>query len=470
MNQGRKLVELCESWWDNPGGPSEALVAAAENFLRCLAWGQWQMSNAGPALVFSVQGAEETRLDFAFLPPGKLDPSSKVVDSGLDFASASRPLVAACREGGARYVLVTDLCRSYLYDADSDELLLHADSPQLFLREIFDEVTRECVDEGGLHEVRRPSRGMMARHLGEWEQRWIRTITGGNEEIQAIAEQFIDQLVIARFFLEASVRPAGGEQLCASFRELLSGQSTEAIGPRWHKLCHTLYTRHAMAFFQPSGRMLQLTADEPRMRSLFLEFGRMSRAKFAVPCVLESFNFGEAAEKARVRLVPEPDEEREKSLAGQSLDTLGAFKLEVDVLEEGYRAVGHWFAELVGVYRRLGVPVKPAQAPADAARQDELDLFPEAATPEAKSGDARDAVTRAVEDGLCIWYAAPRQLRTARLLTHLYILDLYKKYGASLGRFPDIDRAFRARPTLLEKEKRWIYEPPADHALGGYER
>ena len=212
MNQGRKLVELCESWWDNPGGSSDALVRVAENFLRCLAWGQWEMSNAGPTLILSVQGAEETQLDFAFLPPGKLDPSSKVVDPGLDFAIAARPLVVACRDGGARYVLVTDLCRSYLYDADSDELLLHADSPQLFLREIFDEVTRECVDEGGLHEVRRPSRSMMARHLGEWEQRWIRTITGGNEETQPIAEQFIDQLVIARFFLERSEERRVGKE------------------------------------------------------------------------------------------------------------------------------------------------------------------------------------------------------------------------------------------------------------------
>lgn len=450
MNQGRKLVELCEAWWDNPSSSVEGLRATAENFLRCLAWSQWEETHAGQSIVLSVTGAEGSQLDFAFLAPGKLDPSSKVVDPGLDFATAARPLVTACREGGARYVLVTDFCRSYLYDSDSDELLLHADSPQLFLREIFDEVTRECVDEGGLNEVRRPSRSMMARHLGEWEQRWIRTITGGNDELQATAEQFIDQLVIARFLLEGGVRPAGGEQLAASFRELLSGQSTEAVGARWHKLCQALYTRHGMAFFQPSGRMLQLTADEPRMQSLFLEFGRMSRAKFAIPCVLESFNFGEAAEKARVRLVPEPDEDREKSLAGQSLDTLGEFKLEVDVLEEGYRAVGHWFSELVGVYRRLGISVKPATT-------DSSD--------EALYAD-RNAVTRAVEDSLCIWHASPRQLRTARLLLHLYVLDLYKKYGAMLARFPEIDRAFQARPTLLEKEKRWIYEPPKDHALG----
>lgn len=467
MNQGRKLVELCEAWWDNPGDTSEALMKAAEGFLRCLGWGEWQTAHAGPALLLEVQGTEGTKLNFAFLPPGKLDPSSKVVDPGLDYATAARPIAAACRDHGARYVLISDLCRSYLYDLDTDELLLHADSPQLFLREIFDEVTRECVDEGGLHEVRRPSRSMMARHLGEWEQRWIRTLTGGADDVQPIAEQFIDQLVVARFLFEGGVRPAQGEALWTSFRELLSGQSSEAYGPRWQKICQTLYTRHGMSAFQPSGRLLQLTADEPRIAGLFHEFGRMSRAKFAIPCVLESFNFGEAAEKARVRLVPEPDEEREKALAGQSLDTLGEFKLEVDVLEEGYRAVGHWFGELVGVYRRLGVPVKPAQAATDEARQEELELFPDAA--QARPAGERDAVTRAIEDGLCVWYATPRQLRTARLLIHLYVLDLYKKYGAPLGRFPEIDRAFKARPTLLEKEKRWIYEPPADHALGGYD-
>ncbi len=459
MNQGRKLVELCERWWDNPVDDSEALQRAADGFLKCLGWTQWETAQVGPALLLGVQGTEETKLCFAFLPPGKLDPSSKVIDQGLDYATAARPIAAACRENDMRYVLITDLCRSYLYDIDTDELLLNADSPQLFLREIFDEVTRECVDEGGLHEVRRPSRSMMARHLGEWEQRWIRTLTGGSEDVQPVAEQFIDQLVIARFLFESTVRPAQGEALWTAFRELLSGQSMEAYGPRWHKICHALYTRHAMTAFQPSGKLLQLTADEPRIAGLFHEFGRMSRAKFAIPCVLESFNFGEAAEKARVRLVPEPDEEREKSLAGQSLDTLGEFKLEVDVLEEGYRAVGHWFGELVGVYRRLGVSVKPVQT---ASGNDAFSDLP-------PSASERDAMTRAVEDCLCVWYATPRQLRTARLLIHLYILDLYKKYGAPVGRFPEIDRAFNARPTLLEKEKRWIYEPPADHALGGYE-
>ena len=100
--------------------------------------------------------------------------------------------------------------------------------------------------------------------------------------------------------LYAGVRPAQGEALWTAFRELLSGQSTEAYGPRWHKICHALFTRHGMSAFQPSGKLLQLTADEPRIAGLFHEFGRMSRAKFAIPCVLESFNFGEAAEKARV--------------------------------------------------------------------------------------------------------------------------------------------------------------------------
>jgi hypothetical protein len=330
-----------------------------------------------------------------------------------------------------------------LYDTGHDELLLFADSPQFFLREIFDEVTRECVDEGGLHEVRRPSRSGMARQLREWEQRWIESLSGGDGEALPAAEQFIDQIVIARYLAEYGLRSNDGQHPIDSFRELIAGGAIDAAGARWAKVCQGLYTRHGMDFFQPSGSLLKLSADELRMTALFAEVGRMSRSKFDAACVLESFNYGEAAEKARVRLVPEPDEEREKSLASQGLDTLDAFKLEIDVLEEGYRAIGHWFAELVGVYRRLGVPVKSGP-------------------------EALDAIARAVEEGLRIFHASPRQLRTARLLLHLYVIDLYRKYGAVIGRFPEIGRAFEARPTLLEKEKRWIYEPPADHASGGW--
>jgi hypothetical protein len=336
---------------------------------------------------------------------------------------------------------VTDLGRSYLYDTQHDELLLHADSPQLFLREIFDEVTRECVDEGGLLEVRRPSRSAMARQLRDWEQRWVERLAGDDET--DVAEQFMDQLVIARFLSESGVRTNGDMQPIECIRALLHESTPENAGSRWSKICQTLYTKHGVSFFQPSGKMLKLTSDNDTMSALFGELGRMSRSKFDVPCVLESFNYGEASEKARVRLVPAPDEDRERALASQSLDTLGDFKLEIDVLEEGYRSIGHWFAELVGIYRRLGVPMK---APTD--------------------GESRDAITRAVEEGICIYFASPRQLRTARLLLHLYIIDLYRKYGATLVRFPGVPRAFEARPTLLEKEKDWIYNPPQDYASG----
>lgn len=468
MNHGRKLVELCEAWWEQPAGSVDALKRVGGEFLGCLGWEAAQTSDAGHAVTFEVHGTEGTRLDFAFLPPGRLEPSSKVVEQGLDYSPSAHHAVQTSRDHGATYVLVTDLCRSYLYDAATDELLIYADSPQLFLREVFDEVTKECVDEGGLVEIRRPSRSVMARHLRQWLQRWTEALTAGDEHQDSAAEHLLDQLVVARFTLDAGLLDAIAVDSVAAFQDVLAGRAREAVGPRWVKFCQTLRTRHGMTYFQPSGRLLQLTADEQSMAAMLDEFARMSRAKFSIPCVLESFNFGEAAEKARVRLVPEPNEEREKALASQALDTLGEFKLKIDVLEEGYRAIGYWFTELVGVYRRLGVPVRTGCA----ASPGNLELFAwsESEPDEQPSREeAPDAVTRALEDSLCVYYASPRQLRTARLLLHLYALDLYRRHGGMLGRFPDIDRAFTKRPTLLENEKRWIYDPPADHASGSWD-
>jgi len=102
----------------------------------------------------------------------------------------------------------------------------------LFLREIFDEVTRECVDEGGLAEVRRPSRSSMARQLREWELRWMERLSDGDADSLPVAEQFMDQLVIVRFLCENVVRAGVSTQPVECMRALLSGGvPEEGLGP-----------------------------------------------------------------------------------------------------------------------------------------------------------------------------------------------------------------------------------------------
>jgi len=343
--------------------------------------------------------------------------------------------------------------------------LLYADSPELFLREIFDEVTAECVMESELTELPGPPRSTLARRLREWQDAWRETLVGDREDMVAPVDTLMDQLIVTRYLFEHRVHPPDGNTLFETFADLLRGDEPERTGARWNRLCHTLCTRHRMPLFQPNGRLLRLTTEERRLPDLFAEFGRLSRSKFEIPCILESFNAGEAAEKARVRLVPEPDPDRDKAIASQALDTLPGFRLEVDIADEGYRAIGHWFSEIVGVYRRLGVPVRtvPLRAPAQA----ELDF--------ADPGDCepdtagRDALVRAVEDNLCLYVATDHQRRVARLLLHLYIGNAYRRHGAALGRFPDVDRAIADRPTFSQREKDRLYNPDRESASGDWE-
>src|SRR5690606_15699538 len=152
----------------------------------------------------------------------------------------------------------------------------------------------------------------------------------------------------------------------------------------------------------PEGGVGKLFADERFGNALAREFALLSRGKFSIPVILESFNYGDAQEKMRVRIVPEHDETRDRYLATQTAASVDHLRVEVDLLEEGYRAVGHWFDKLVRTYERIGL--ESGAAPALPPREGE-DLLAwserDAGLPDA----ARDPYRFAIEQGLRVLYA-----------------------------------------------------------------
>ena len=386
-----------------------------------------------------------------------LTPPSQVIGLGLDFCDSTRWRVEEAKEHHFDYALITDLYRSYLYDVETDELLLSSDTPAIFLIEIYDEISKECVQEGSLREIRRNPKSIKARQLRDWRARWATTIeqqAGGSEEVAAA---LMDRLFVLRFLAEREVDRKGGSGLRNRIRALgdqARSPSPRGSGKELERLFNGLFSARRMALYAPVPELKPVLDNDNIIAPMLGEFALISKAKFTIPAILESFNFGEAAEKARVRLVPGGDGRREELIANQALDIVDDFQLEIDVLEEGYRAIGFWLEKLMALYHRL-------------AREAEADDVPELGPSGRMPRAIRDMHRHSVESGLRIFYNSPRQFRTARLMLYLYTIKAYSDSGEAFAHFPKVESAFVERPVLLESEKRWKSPLSSDHATRG---
>ena len=192
---------------------------------------------------------------------------------------------------------------------------------------------------------------------------------------------------------------------------------------------------------------------------LLKESALHSRTKFSIATILESFNYGEAAEKARVRMVPDANEDRDAYLAKQTAATIDDVRIELDLVDEGYRAIFHWFDKLVLLYQRLETEVD-AQAHQDPSTQEEMDLFAWSERAAKRPKALADNLQYAVEHGMTIYYTSPRQLRTARLMLYLHLISRYYQTKQCFTHFPRMDNVLKPRPRMLDSDKKWIYQPP----------
>ena len=459
MDQARQLVKLCEGWWKGSSSDEERdLGACASQYFDFLGWDSPKtFESAFLDVSCFVEASEGTSLVAYFTGGGVLTPPSQVIGMGLDFCDGTRWRVEEAKEHHFDYALITDLYRSYLYDVETDELLLSSDTPAIFLITIYDEITKECVQEGSLGEIRRHPKSTAARQLRDWRARWATTIeqqTGGSEEVAAA---LMDRLFVLRFLAERELDRKGGSGLYNRIRALgdqARSSSSVGSGKELERLFNGLFSARRMALYAPAPELKSVLENGSIIAPLLGEFALISKAKFTIPAILESFNFGEAAEKARVRLVPGRDGRREELIANLTLDTVDDFQLEIDVHEEGYRAIGFWLDKMMAFYHGLAREAEAADVP---------ELGPDGRMPRA----IRDMHRHLVESGLRIFYNSPRQFRTSRLMLYLYTIKAYSDSGEAFAHFPKVESAFAERPVLLESEKRWKSRLSPDHATRG---
>lgn len=465
MRPTSDLKRLCEGWWSRL---SEATVDErsqfAEGFLEWFGWSEpvpvacpGDVTGRTGSLSYLLQTPHGDAAAAHFVPAGRLKPPSTVLEMNLDHCETTRLLVGATRAINIRYAFISDLYRAYLYDARSGELLLTADTPS-GIELVFEDVLDRSAGPGeGLDNVRRHPRSHVARQLRDWQKRWSDRLIMDWQATQDEAELALDRLVFCRFLAERNVLRKTGWQFRTAFLELLARatQRPAGIGRDLTNLFRQLHVEWKGNIFSPAGRIEAILEQDSVATPLLAELGLMSRHRFQLLTVLESFNYGEAPEKARVRMIPEPNEERTFYLGKQTLESIDDIRLELDVDEEGYRAVLHWYDELVRLYQRLGQEYdqRLRESP---ERSKNSDLFAWSEADQNRPAALRDPMHHAMEHGLVFYYRSGRQRRTVRLLLLLHLIDSLAAARGKLVRFPRLEASLQPRPNVLESDRRRI--------------
>lgn len=467
----QEITRQCESWWAKLADSTRVEQHhVAEHVLALLGWTnpecvQTQASWMQAAnLSYVLRCGAQTSLAAHFVTPGTIEPPSSIVDRGLDFCETTRLLANGTRSLHIRYAFVTDLYRWYLYDVEADELLLYADTPPDFERELAGVLSRADVERGALEELRRQPRSYAARQLREWCHRWCGEFCGTRQALpEETAFLAIDRLLVLGFLLNQNVVKHPRWDVGKRFGDLISlafSSSPAGVGRALTTLFGDLWEHWHAGLFAPAPPLEEILVRDAMAVPFVKEFALLSHTKLTIATILESFNYGEPAEKARVRMVPDVNKERETYLAKWTWLTVDEARLELDIQEEGYRAIFLWFDKLVDLYERLDIEFE-AQSGHRVVPED-LDLLAWAEMAAAKPAALSDKRRHAAERGLRIYYASSRQLRTARLMLYLHVISRSHQDKERMLEFPDLTETLKVRPRSLDADRRWMSQPAQD--------
>lgn len=460
MNVATDVTKLCDGWWARVADAErDGQQRYNEEFLRLLGWMEDrpvpEKALALPKIATTrLLGSGEVSIACHFVMPGVLEPPSVVLNRGLDFGEVTRVLTNATRSSKVQYAFITDLQRFYLYDAEGDELLSYADCAEAFETDLRPYLEKAAVERGALEEVRRQPRSSAARQLRRWAERWTATIQEEGELDGATAGIAIDRLMVARYLDEHDVlhRPGWGYHKRFSDLRDTAFRSTGDAGKALVTFSQSLWDDWKIELFRPAPELDDVLRNDVMTRQFLKEFALLSRSKFCVGTILESFNYGDAAERARVRMVAENDSERAGYLAKQQMANIDQAQVMVDLREDGYRAIFHWFDKLADCYKRLGAEFDAVSGESrGSGTASDLFEWPEQRTacPEAVG----DTISHLLSRGLVVYYGDEKQYRTARMLLYLHVIGWCEREQLRLTKFPPVEAALHERPAIMEHER-----------------
>ena len=452
------IMRLCESWREQLSTDhQQAQTPYAEKLLHLLGWEQpipftpKEEADALSASPYVLWAGGQTALLAFFVMPGTLEPPSAVVALGLDYCRATRLLVHEAASANVNYILISDLQHTYLYHAETDELILTADTPHEFNVEFLPVLSKASVEQSALEEIRRQPRSVAARQLREWTHRWIARIAVEGELSEEVASHALDRLIVIQhlFGYEILRRTKGHlEQRFGALVRRATDGAYQGLGEGLVKLFHDMFFDWGIDLFQGIPALDDALADDALTGAMLREFSLLSHNKFSVETVLESFNYGDSAEKMRVRMVPDQNEDREQYLAQQTVASIDRARVEIDVVEEGYRCIAYWFDRLLDLYDQLDVDFKVSQQVTTPANAD-IDLFAWSDIDAQRPTACGDKMAHACEQGIRLYYSSEHQCRVARLLLTLNLTRAYSERHSTADRFPSVDAALVKRPEAL---------------------
>jgi len=457
-NSASEITKLCESWWGRLADSSK--VEQRAYVMKLLALLDWDLpipfspketAERLNGLTYLLRGGGQTTIAAYFLMPGALDAPSTVVEKGLDFCLTTRALTAESQSPNVHYVLISDLCRTYFYDAQTDELLLHADDPAGFNREIAEYLKRGAVSRGALEEIRREPRSVAARRLRDWRKGWKRALSEYNHISETMLDALMDRLLIVRFVFQHDILRRTRRRLQSRFLELVAEAASDTAtarrdcGGKLVRLFHDMWLDWGADMFCPLQELDELLEENELVAPLLKEFTLLARSKFSIATILESFNYGDPTEKMRVRMVPDNNEEREMYLGRRRLDDIDETRIEMDVHEEGYRAIFHWFDKLIALYEGMDRAFE-AETGREAPPRSDVDLFTWSELDARRPAACSDKFGHACAKGFGIYYTSEKELRISRLLFVLHLIASCAQKQQATEQLP------RVAPVFMERD------------------
>lgn len=434
QNSASEITKICESWWSRLADSSK--VEQRAYVMKLLALLDWDLpipfspkatAERLNALTYLLRADGQTTIAAYFLMPGALEAPSNIMERGLDYCHATKALIHESCSPNIHYVLISDLFRTYFYDAQTEELLLHADDPATFNRDVAEHLKRGRVARGGLEEIRREPRSAVARRLREWRERWKRALSEYNRISEVSLDALMDRLMVLRFLFQHDILRRTRHRLEERFLELSAegvaadSKARRACGGKLVRLFHDMWLDWRTDIFEPLPDLDALLEENDLTASMLNECMLLSRTKFSIATILESFNCGDPTEKMRVRMVPDENEERDYYLSKQTLETIDSARIVIDIHEEGYRAIFHWLDKLIDVYDRINLDFE-AKAQRETVQHNVIDLFAWSAVDSKRPEACADRLGHACRQGLRIRCANDRQTRLARLLLTLHLV------------------------------------------------
>ncbi len=454
QNSASEITKVCESWWECLADSSK--VEQRAHVMKLLALLDWDLpipfspkatAEQLNALTYLLRADGQTTIATYFLLPGALDAPSGILEKGLDFCHTTRALIQETKSPNINYVLISDLYRTYFYAADTEELLLHADDPASFNRQVAEHLKRGRVARGALEEIRREPRSAAARRLRDWQERWKRTLREYRHVSETSLDVLMDRLVLLRFLFQHQALRRTRRRLEEQFREL----STESIrgdtkarrecGGGLVRLFHDMWLDWRADIFAPLPDLDELLTDNELVASLLSECMLLTRSKFSIATILESFNYGDPTEKLRVRMVPDENEDRDYYLGKQTLETVDEARIEINIHDEGYRAIFHWLDKLLNLYDRVSLDFD-ATVNREAQQKNVIDLFAWSAVDAKRPEACAEPLDHACNHGLRIRCDNDRQRRVARLILSMHLISLCDSRQEAMDHLPSITPVF----------------------------